>query len=157
MKKSRAILSILVIAGTVEFILVRNKALSNQRSQVKEITKSVAVNMQPVAYQKRSENLATIGTFALHQELKLLSEVQKRHPAGGLCQPLEGRRHARAAGLVGSGLRTASAHPDDDYSDGERRGCRVEKRPGVGTHRRLDLIDAAETGGAGNVPAGEFG
>jgi hypothetical protein len=33
----------------------------------------------------------------------------------------------------------------------------VEKRHGVGTHWRLDLVDAADAGGAGDVPAGGFG
>jgi RND family efflux transporter MFP subunit len=58
------------------FILVRNKAVIDQRSQVKETAKSVAVTVQPVAFQSLSENLSTIGTFAPHRELKLLSEVQ---------------------------------------------------------------------------------
>ncbi len=42
-KKLRAILIILVITGTMVFILVRNKAMIDQRSQVKETAKSVAV------------------------------------------------------------------------------------------------------------------
>ena len=36
----------------------------------------MTVNVQPVTFQNLSENLATIGMFAPHKELKLLSEVQ---------------------------------------------------------------------------------
>ncbi len=48
------------------FILVRNKAMIDQRSQVKETAKSVAVTVQPVTFRNHSENLSTIriGTFA---------------------------------------------------------------------------------------------
>ncbi len=76
MKKLRAILIISVIAGTMGFILVHNKVVIDQRSQVKETAKSVAVTVQPVAFRNLSENLSTIGTFAPHRELKLVSEVQ---------------------------------------------------------------------------------
>ncbi len=48
------------------FILVRKKAVIDQRSQVKETAKSVAVTVQPVTFRNHSENLSTIriGTFA---------------------------------------------------------------------------------------------
>jgi hypothetical protein len=48
MRKLRALLIISVIAGTMGCILVRNKAVIDQRLPAKETAKSVAV--QPVAF-----------------------------------------------------------------------------------------------------------
>jgi hypothetical protein len=48
MKKLKSFLIISVISGTMGFILVRNKAVVDQRSQGKKTAKSVTV--QPVAF-----------------------------------------------------------------------------------------------------------
>ncbi len=58
------------------FILVHNKVVIDQRSQVKETAKSAAGTVPPVAFQNPSEHLSTIGTFASQRALKLLPEVQ---------------------------------------------------------------------------------